>query len=82
VATTAVVVAGGGLGPGQSAQLVEEEPGNSGRFTEVVLRPAVTVADPAMLERAEALHEEAHDTCFIAKPVNFPVRHEAVTTSS
>ncbi|PWW67130.1 OsmC family protein [Actinokineospora spheciospongiae] len=61
---------------------MREEPGNSGRFTEVVLRPEVTVADPAMVERAEALHERAHDTCFIANSVNFPVRHEPTTTSS
>jgi organic hydroperoxide reductase OsmC/OhrA len=62
--------------------VMREEPGNSGRFTEVVLRPEVTVADPAMVERIEALHKHAHDTCFIANSVNFPVRHEPVTASS
>jgi organic hydroperoxide reductase OsmC/OhrA len=62
--------------------VMREEPGNSGRFTEVVLRPEVTVADPAMVERVEALHKQAHDTCFIANSVNFPVRHEPVTASS
>jgi hypothetical protein len=30
--------------------VMREEPGDSGRFTEVVLRPEVTVADPAMVE--------------------------------
>jgi organic hydroperoxide reductase OsmC/OhrA len=62
--------------------VMREESGNSGRFTEVVLRPEVTVADPAMVERAETLHKQAHDTCFIANSVNFPVRHEPVTASS
>ncbi|MCG8917540.1 OsmC family protein [Actinokineospora sp. PR83] len=62
--------------------VMREEPGNSGRFTEVVLRPEVTVADPAVVERAETLHQQAHDTCFIANSVNFPVRHEPTTTSS
>lgn len=62
--------------------VMREEPGNSGRFTEVVLRPAVTVADPAAAGLAEALHKQAHETCFIANSVNFPVRHEPVTTSS
>jgi organic hydroperoxide reductase OsmC/OhrA len=49
-----------------------------GRFTEVVLRPRVTISagDP---ETATALHEEAAEKCFIAASVNFPVRHEVVT---
>lgn len=44
-----------------------------GRFTEVVLRPRVTIAsgDP---REAGRLHEEAHRLCFIASSVNFPVR--------
>jgi organic hydroperoxide reductase OsmC/OhrA len=62
--------------------VMREEPGNSGRFTEVVLRPEVTVADPAAIERVEALHKKAHDACFIANSVNFPVRHEPVTIGS
>jgi organic hydroperoxide reductase OsmC/OhrA len=61
--------------------VMREEAGNSGRFTEVILRPEVTVADPAMVERAEALHRQAHDTCFIANSVNFPVRHQPTTVS-
>ncbi|ROT31651.1 OsmC family protein [Micromonospora sp. HM5-17] len=47
-----------------------------GSFTEVVLRPRVTVAAPEMVERAVALHTEAHRICFIASSVAFPVRHE------
>jgi organic hydroperoxide reductase OsmC/OhrA len=43
----------------------------------VVLHPRVTLAPGSDLQRAEALHEEAHATCFIANSVNFPVRHEA-----
>ncbi|WP_424186756.1 OsmC family protein [Actinokineospora sp. G85] len=62
--------------------VMREEPGGGGRFTEVVLRPEVTVADPATVERAEALHTQAHDACFIANSVNFPVRHEPITASS
>ncbi|MEU5873507.1 OsmC family protein [Glycomyces sp. NPDC047369] len=53
-----------------------EEKGNSGRFTEVVLHPVVTIADPAKAERAAELHHDANRDCFIAKSVNFPVRHE------
>jgi organic hydroperoxide reductase OsmC/OhrA len=50
--------------------------GGGGQFTDVVLRPAVTVADPSMAEKALALHEEIGALCFIARSVNFPVRHE------
>ena len=60
-----------------SARGTMQQEGRGGRFTEVVLRPRVTVAPGSDSARAEALHEEAHQTCFIANSVNFPVRHEA-----
>lgn len=53
-----------------------------GAFAEVVLRPQVTVADPSMIEAAERAHHQAHEWCFIANSVNFPVRHEATVTSA
>jgi organic hydroperoxide reductase OsmC/OhrA len=53
-----------------------EDGRGGGRFTEVVLRPRVTVADPATAEKARALHDKAHELCFIAASVSFPVRHE------
>jgi organic hydroperoxide reductase OsmC/OhrA len=53
-----------------------EDGKGGGAFTEVVLRPRVTVADAAMADRAHAAHERAHELCFIASSVNFPVRHE------
>ena len=49
-----------------------------GAFTEVVLRPRVTVADASMTDAATAAHAQAHEWCFIANSVNFPVRHEPV----
>lgn len=49
--------------------------GLGGRFTEVVLRPVVTVADAGMVDRARAAHTPANEHCFIANSVNFPVRH-------
>jgi organic hydroperoxide reductase OsmC/OhrA len=45
------------------------------RFVDVVLEPRVTIAK-GDLEKAIALHEEAHAQCFIASSVNFPVRHQ------
>ncbi len=58
-----------------------EEVGGGGRFTEVVLRPIVTVAAESMIERANALHHDAHASCFIASSVNFPVRTEPNATT-
>ena len=57
-----------------------EQSGDGGQFTEVVLRPVVTVADPSMIDRANALHDAAHENCFIASSVNFPVRTEPTAT--
>ncbi len=45
------------------------------RFTDVLLRPHVTLA-LGDVARATALHANAHAACFIASSVNFPVRHE------
>jgi peroxiredoxin-like protein len=46
------------------------------RMVEVVLRPRVTVADAAQVERALALHDKAHANCFMSNSVNFEVRIE------
>lgn len=51
------------------------DPDGSGRFTEVVLRPQVTVTDAGMVQAATDAHQRAHQLCFIANSVNFPVRH-------
>ena len=58
------------------------EHGTGGQFTEVVLRPEVTVASEAMVGAAERLHEEASKACYVASSVNFPVRHEPSTTTA
>jgi len=51
--------------------MVEE--GDGGHFTEVVLNPEFYVASEAMVERAVELHHKAHEICYIANSVNFPV---------
>jgi organic hydroperoxide reductase OsmC/OhrA len=56
--------------------MVLDATGGGGQFTEVVLRPSVTVADASMADKAQALHEEIGALCFIARSVSFPVRHE------
>jgi hypothetical protein len=50
----------------------------SGEFTSVVLKPRVTITDRSRAEEAQALHHKAHELCFIARSVNFPVEHRAV----
>ena len=46
-----------------------------GRFTQVILHPKVAIS-AGSAERARALHQAAHDKCFIANSVNFPVEHQ------
>lgn len=55
--------------------MLEAEDG-SGRFVGLTLRPHVRLgagSDPA---RATALHHDAHEMCFVANSVNFPVSIE------
>ncbi|MFA7665995.1 MAG: OsmC family protein [Burkholderiaceae bacterium] len=59
--------------------MVEE---GAGQFTEVVLRPRVTIRAGDDLERARQLHHRAHEICFIANSLNFPVRCEPVIESA
>ena len=58
----------------QASGTMVEAPGGAGRFKEVVLRPQVSIRAGGEVELAERLHEQAHQLCFIANSVNFPVR--------
>jgi len=53
-----------------------ETPNGAGQFTSVTLRPRVTLAAGTDLDKARSLHHLAHQKCFIARSVNFPVGHE------
>lgn len=64
----------------EATGVMREDGCGGGAFAEVVLHPQVTVADASMIEAAEQAHHQAHDWCFIANSVNFPVRHEATVT--
>jgi organic hydroperoxide reductase OsmC/OhrA len=55
---------------------MRENDDGSGEFTEVLLRPRVTITAASDRTKALQLHEEAGKLCFIARSVNFPVRHE------
>lgn len=47
-----------------------------GHFTQVTLKPHVTIDEGSDAALAERLHERAHRLCFIANSVNFPVHCE------
>jgi organic hydroperoxide reductase OsmC/OhrA len=48
-----------------------------GRFVRAVLRPRIRVVRGADLVRADSIHHDVHNFCFIARSVNFPVSYEA-----
>lgn len=59
------------------------EAAGTGQFTEVVLRPVVTLGvthrpDGTVVTEDDVadLHRKAHEHCFIARSVAFPVRHD------
>lgn len=58
--------------------MVEEEAGGGGQFIKVTLRPRVILAPGSDRQKADSLHHTAHQNCFIARSVNFPVVHEPV----
>ncbi|MEO7445729.1 MAG: OsmC family protein [Ferruginibacter sp.] len=57
-----------------SAEMLEEN--GKGRFTKVILRPAVVVEKPEHIQKALSIHVDAHANCYIANSCNFPVLHE------
>ncbi len=64
-----------------AAGLLQLNADGSGQFVSATLRPVLTVADPAHIELASGLHEEAARKCFIARSVNFPVQHDPTVTA-
>jgi organic hydroperoxide reductase OsmC/OhrA len=53
------------------------ENGSGGYFTEVLLKPVVTITDIRQSALAMELHATANKRCFIANSCNFPVKHKA-----
>lgn len=64
----------------EATGVMREDGAGAGAFVEVTLHPHVTVADASMVEAAQQAHHQAHEWCFIANSVNFPVHHEASVT--
>ncbi len=57
---------------------MEESADGGGQFLRVTLRPQIAVTAESDLETAKRLHHDAHEKCFIARSVNFPVGCEPV----
>ena len=55
-----------------------QTPGGGGHFTQVTLKPRVTLARSSAdkVDVATRLHSDASTRCFIAASVNFPVHHQ------
>ena len=56
--------------------VLETNKDGGGHMTRVLLKPVVTITSAADIERAKSLHHNAHEKCFIASSVNFPVECE------
>jgi organic hydroperoxide reductase OsmC/OhrA len=61
--------------------ILELPPGRAGYFSEVTLNPVVTVTEPSMIEKANALHKQANEKCFMANSVIFKVKHNPTAKS-
>jgi organic hydroperoxide reductase OsmC/OhrA len=59
--------------------VMTEDGAGGGRFTEITLRPTVTISDASQVELAEGLHGPASVACFIAASLNLPVGHDVTT---
>jgi len=55
--------------------MIEKEDGK-GYFREVIRKPLVAIQSAENQSQAEHLHAKAHEYCFIANSVNFPVKCE------
>ncbi len=53
--------------------IMEESKDGSGAFVSVTLHPEIQIDSEEKMDLAEALHHSAHEKCFIANSVNFPV---------
>jgi organic hydroperoxide reductase OsmC/OhrA len=62
--------------------VMEESNDGAGQFVSVTLKPRVLIASGGSIETAHAMHEAAHEKCFIARSVHFPVTCEATITAA
>jgi len=61
----------------QAEGVMVEDADGGGQFTQVVLRPTITLAPGSDETAADAIHHAAHEKCFISQSVTCPVTVEA-----
>lgn len=61
--------------------LLELKPDGSGRFTQVTLKPVLSIEKQEDIEHAKSLHEKASKLCFIANSCAFDILIDAVIQS-
>lgn len=59
--------------------IMEEGQDGGGHFTEVTLKPLVTIKNSEKLDLIDSLHHRANQLCFIANSCNFKVKHDGLT---
>ncbi len=60
--------------------IMQEDATGAGRFVSAVLRPQVVIRAGDDVGKAVSLHHDAHQHCFIANSVNFPIDCEPDVT--
>jgi organic hydroperoxide reductase OsmC/OhrA len=60
---------------------MQEKENGGGFFSEVILRPEIVITGSSKTALAIALHDKAHEKCFIASSCNFPVIHKPLVQS-
>ena len=66
----------------EASGVMQEHGDGSGEFIRVTLRPRVLVVAGDDEAKALDLHHQAHQLCFIARSVNFPVEVDAKITTT
>ncbi len=56
--------------------------GKKGCFTDITLKPEITIRPGDDINCALALHHRAHELCFIANSLNFPITCQPIITHS
>jgi len=57
-------------------EMIQDNSGG-GKFSKVILHPKITIQDISLKNKALALHDIAHEKCFISQSCNFPITIEA-----
>jgi Predicted redox protein, regulator of disulfide bond formation len=59
----------------RSEGTMEIDKSGSGRFTSIVLHPMVVISGASDRVKALDLHHQAHEMCFLANSVSFPITY-------